>query len=132
LFNRAIEAAAPSLGMMVTLAPVHDDPEIEEAIAAQAREPGGGVIVLPESFADTHRDFIIAAAARHSLPPIGTLAFPRAGGLISYGFNAVDVYAQAASYIDRILRGASPSDLPVQQPTKYSLVINLKSARCLD
>ena len=76
LFNRAIEAAAPSFGMAVRLAPVHDDAEIEEAIAHEAREPGGGLIDLPESFSFTHRDAIIAAAARHSLPLIGTREFP--------------------------------------------------------
>jgi putative ABC transport system substrate-binding protein len=129
--NRAIEAAAPSFGMTVTLAPVHDDAAIEEAIAAQARRPGGGLMCLPDSFNETHRDAIIAAAARRSLPLIGTPQFPRAGGLMSYWFDPVDLYAQAASYIDRILKGASPADLPVQAPTKYSLVINLKTAKAL-
>jgi putative ABC transport system substrate-binding protein len=129
--NGAIEAAAPSFGMTVTLAPVHDDSGIEEAIALQAREPGGGVICLPDSFNITHREEIITAAAHQSLPVIGTIEFPRAGGLISYTFDPVEVHAQAASYIDRILRGANPADLPVQQPTKYSLVINLKTAKAL-
>jgi putative tryptophan/tyrosine transport system substrate-binding protein len=127
-FNREIEAAR-SFGLTVTLAPVHDDAAIEEAIAAQAREPGGGLMCLPDSFNNAHR--IIAAASRHSLPLIGTREFPRSGGLMSYWFDAVDLYAQAASYIDRILKGASPADLPVQQPTKYSLVINLKTAKAL-
>ena len=127
LFNRAILAAAPSLGMTVTLARVHDDSAIEETIAAQAREPGGGLIMLPESFTFTHRDVIIAAAARHSLPLVGGTA----GCLISYWFDIVGVHGQAATYIDRILKGASPADLPVQQPTKYSLVINLKTAKAL-
>ena len=131
LFNREIEAAAPSLAMMVTLAAVHDDAGIEEAIAAQAREPGGGLIVLPDSFNVTHRDVIIAAASHQSLPLIGTLQWPRAGGLIGYWFDGVDLHAQAASYIARILKGASPADLPVQQPTKYSLTINLKTAKAL-
>jgi putative tryptophan/tyrosine transport system substrate-binding protein len=131
LFNREIEAAAPSLGITVTLAPVHDDSGIEEAIAAQAMEPGGGVVALPDSFNVTHRDVIIAAASRHSLPLIGTLQYAGAGGLMSYWFNGIDLFAQAASYIDRILKGASPADLPVQQPTKYSLIINLKTAKAL-
>ena len=104
---------------------------IEEAIAAQAREPGGGLISLPDGFNNTHRDVIIAAASRHSLPLIGTLQYPSAGGLIAYWFNGIDLHAQAASYIDRILRGASPADLPVQQPMKYALVINLKTAQAL-
>jgi putative tryptophan/tyrosine transport system substrate-binding protein len=128
-FSRAIEAAAPSLGMTVTLASVHDVSGIEEAIAAQAREPGGGLVCLPDIFNITHRDEIIAGAARHSLPLISTIEFPRAGGLMSYMFDPVDLHTQAASYIDRILNGASPADLPVQQPTKYSLIINLKTAK---
>jgi ABC-type uncharacterized transport system substrate-binding protein len=131
LFNTEIEAAASSLGITVALAPVHDDSGIEGAIAAQAMEPGGGVVALPDSFNVTHRDVIIAAASRHSLPLIGTLQYPRAGGLIAYWFDGVDLHAQAASYIDRILKGASPADLPVQQPTKYSLIINLKTAKAL-
>jgi putative tryptophan/tyrosine transport system substrate-binding protein len=132
LFNRAIEAAAPSFGMTVTLAPVHDDAGIEEAIADQAREPGGGLVTLPESFTITHRDVVIAAAVRFRLPLMGgTEASPRAGGLMSYWFDTVGVHAQAASYIDRILKGASPADLPVQDPTKYSLIINLKTAKAL-
>jgi putative tryptophan/tyrosine transport system substrate-binding protein len=129
--NRAIEAAAPSLGMTVSFAPVHDDAGIVEAIAARAREPGGGLVSLPDSFTTTHRDVIVAAAVRHSLPLIGRPEFPRSGALISYWLDEVDLYAQAASYIDRILRGASPADLPVQQLTKYSLIINLKAAKAL-
>lgn len=131
LFNRAIEAAAPSFGMTVTLAPVHDDAAIEEAIAAQAREQGGGLIILPDSFNASHRDVIIAAATRHRLPSISFDIFPRAGGLMSYWYDSVDLHAQAASYIDRILRGASPADLPVQETTKFSLIINLKTAKAL-
>jgi putative ABC transport system substrate-binding protein len=131
LLNRGIEAAAPSLGMTVTLAPVHDDSGIEEVIATQACEPGGSLIDLPGAFTDTHCDRIIAAASRHRLPLIGSYPVSKAGGLISYAIDAVDLYAQAASYIDRILKGASPADLPVQQPTKYSLIINLKTAKAL-
>jgi putative ABC transport system substrate-binding protein len=131
LFNRELEAAAPSFGIVVTLAPVHDDSGIEDAIATQAREPGGGLIILPDPFTVAHRDVIVAAASRHSLPLIGTLQYANAGGLIAYWFDGVDLFAQAASYIDRILRGASPADLPVQQPTKYSLIINLKTAKAL-
>jgi putative ABC transport system substrate-binding protein len=131
LFNREIDSAA-SFGVTVTLAPVRDDAAIEEAVTAQAREPGGGLISLPDSFNATHRDVIVAAAARHRLPLMGAGdAFPRAGGLISYWFDPVNLHAQAAPYIDRILKGASPADLPVQQPTKFSLVINLKTAKAL-
>jgi putative tryptophan/tyrosine transport system substrate-binding protein len=128
LFNREIEAAAPFFGMTVTLAPVRSDTAIGEAID---REAGGSVICLPDSFNARHRDVIIAAAAHHRLPLIGTRDFTEAGGLISYIFDPVDLHAQAASYIDRILKGASPADLPVQQPTKYSLIINLKTAKAL-
>ena len=130
-FNREIEAAAPSLGMTVRLAPVHDDAGIEAAIATHAREPGGGLLILAEAFSVTHRDVIIAAASRHGLPLIGQPELTRAGGLMSYWLDIVDGYAQAASYVDRILKGASPADLPVQQPTKYSLIINLKTAKAL-
>ena len=132
LLNREIEAAAPSFGMTVTLAPVRDGVAIEEAIANQARAPGGSLIGLPDPFVGTHSDVIIAAANRYSLPLVA-LADPmvKAGALMSYGFDIVDVYAQAVSYIDRILKGASPADLPVQQPTKYSLVINLRTAKAL-
>jgi putative ABC transport system substrate-binding protein len=125
--SRAIEDAAPTFGMAVTLAPVHDDAGIEEAIGAEAREPGGCLISLPDSFNTTHRDVIIAAAARHRLPLIGPIEVPRDGGLISYTFDPVEQHAQ----VDRILRGASPADLPVQQPTRYSLIINLKTAKAL-
>ena len=130
LFNRAIAAAAPALGVTATFVAVHDDAGIEEAIAAQAREPGGGLIDVPSGFTDTHRNEIIAAAARHGLPDIGA-GHARAGGLMSYWVDPADVYAQAASYIDRILKGAEPADLPVQQPTKFPLIINLKTAKAL-
>jgi len=113
------------------LAPVRDDAAIREAIAAQAREPGGGLVCLPDSFTGTHREVIIAAAVLHGLPSIGVDVFPRAGGLMSYWYDAVELHAEAASYIDRILKGASPADLPVQQATKYSLIINLKTAKAL-
>ena len=131
LYNRAIEAAAPPLGVTVTLAPVHDDAGIEEAITAHAREPNGGLIALPSAFNATREDAIAAAAVRHRLPLISGVAVTRAGGLISYWIDAVALYTQAAPYIDRILKGANPADLPVQQPTKYKLIINLKTAEAL-
>jgi putative ABC transport system substrate-binding protein len=132
LFNRAIEAAAPSFGVTITLAPVHNDTEIEEAIAAHARQPAGGLIILPESFSLTHRGAIIAAANRYKLPTIGMGdILPKGGGLMSYWINIVDTHAEAASYIDRILKGAAPADLPVVEPTKFELVINLKTAKVL-
>jgi putative ABC transport system substrate-binding protein len=131
LFYHAIEGAAPSFGMTVTVAPVHDDAGIEGAVTAQAREPGGGLICLPDSFNTTHRDVIIAAAAHRNLPLIGTIEFPRAGGLMSYWFDTIARHAEAASYIDQILQGANPADLPVQQPTKFPLIINLRTAKAL-
>jgi len=130
-FTRDVKAASPSLGVTVIPAPVHDDAAIENAIAAQAREPGGGLISLPDSFTETRRDVIIAAATRYRLPLIGTSTFPRSGGLMSYWSDPVDRYAHAASYINRILRGANPVDLPVQNPMKYSLIINLKTAKAI-
>jgi len=113
--------------MTATLAPVHNDAEIEEAIASHARDTAGGLISVPDSFNSTHRDVIIAAAIRHGFPLIGTPDFAGAGALMSYMLDPVELHAQAASYIDRILRGASP----VQYPTKYSLIINLKTAKAL-
>jgi putative tryptophan/tyrosine transport system substrate-binding protein len=129
--NTAIEAAAPVLGVTLTLDPVRDDAGIDTAVAAQAREPGGGLVCLPNPFNDAHRERIIAAALRHGLPLIATSSFPEAGGLMSYWFDPIDLHAQAASYVDRILRGANPADLPVQQPTKFELVINLRTAKAL-
>jgi putative ABC transport system substrate-binding protein len=131
LYNRAIEAAAPSLGMTVTLAPVHDDAGIEEAIAAHAREPDGALILLPSAFNSTHGGAVIAAATRYRLPLISGVAMTRRGGLMSYWIDAIGLYAEAVPYIDRILKGASPADLPVQQPTKYKLIINLKTAKAI-
>jgi putative ABC transport system substrate-binding protein len=132
LLNPAVATAAASLGMTATFAPVHDDAGVESTIAAVAREPGGGVITLPDSFNALHRDAILAAAARHHLPLLGVDEFfARAGAVMSYSVDLVRVHAQAASYIDRILRGTKPADLPVQRPTKYSLIINLKTAGAL-
>jgi putative ABC transport system substrate-binding protein len=130
-FNSAIAAAAPTVGMTVTFAPVHDDAGIEEAIGTQAREPGGGLIEMPGGFTVTHLEAITTAAARHRLPLIGAYGVAGSGGLMSYWYDAVEAYARAASYIDRILKGANPVDLPVQQPTKYVLIINLKTAKAL-
>jgi putative tryptophan/tyrosine transport system substrate-binding protein len=127
--NEAIQAAAPHFG--VTTTQVHDDAAIEEAISILAREPGGGVIALPDIFNVAYRSLMIAATTRHSIPLIGTPDFPRAGGLISYSFDTVEVHAQGASYVDRILKGASPADRAVQQPVKYSLAINVTTAKAL-
>jgi putative tryptophan/tyrosine transport system substrate-binding protein len=123
-------AAARSLGVAMTRAPVHNNAEIEEAITVEAREPGGALIEMPDSFNVTHRDVIIDAAVSHSLPVVG-FRTPRAGELMSYLFDIADQHAQAASYVDRILRGTSPAELPIQRPTKFSLVVNLKTAKAL-
>jgi putative tryptophan/tyrosine transport system substrate-binding protein len=131
-FNSAIEGVAPSFGVTVTRAPIHDDAEIDRAIADFARQPGGGLVIMPEAFAIAHRDTIVVAAARNKLPTIGmNETLPKAGGLMSYSVDPVTASAQAASYVDRILRGAKPADLPVQYPTQYQLLINLKTANAL-
>lgn len=131
LFFKAVEAAAPTLGMVAVAAPVHDDAEIERAVAAQAREPGGAIFAVPDSFNVTHRDTMIGTAMRGGIPVIGPPPMIPAGALLSYFFDIADIYVQAATYVDRILRGTKPGDLPVQQPTKYVLSINLKTAKTL-
>ena len=124
--------AAPSFGVRVIAADVHGAAEIEDAIGDFAHEPNGGLIVLPGPINTAHRELIIALAARHHLPAVyGYRFFVAAGGLVSYGSDRADQSRQAAGYVDRILKGAKPSDLPVQQPTKFELVINLKTAKAL-
>jgi putative tryptophan/tyrosine transport system substrate-binding protein len=127
----SIQTVAPSFS--VKIVPMQVRQPIEQAIDAFAQEGnGGGLIVIPNPVADSRRDVIIGAAARHKLPAIyGYRYFVTDGGLMSYGINTADQFKQAASYIDQILRGAKPADLPVQQPTKYELVINLKTAKAL-
>jgi putative ABC transport system substrate-binding protein len=127
---REIEAAS-SFGVRVSLAPVRDLAAIEDVVAAQTSVSARGLIILPDSFNVRHRDTIIAAANRYKVPLIGFDIFAKAGGLMSYWFDTVDLHAQAASYVDRILKGEKPADLPVQAPTKYELVINLKTAKAL-
>ena len=129
---RAIEAVAPSFRVQLTAAGVHDSAEIEHAIDVFARESNGGLIVLPNVPTIAHRDVIIGLAARHRLPAVySDRHFVNAGGLIAYGNDRADQYRQAASYVDRILRGERPGDLPVQQPIKFVLIINLKTANAL-
>jgi putative ABC transport system substrate-binding protein len=128
--DRTIKAAT-SAGVSVRLALAHDDAGIEEAIAAEAGAPGGGLVVLPDSFNVTHSATIVAAAIRAKLPSIGVEGFSKEGGLLSYWFDSIELHAEAASYIDRILRGANPADLPVQYPTKYLLVVNMETAKAL-
>lgn len=126
----AIEQAARPLTVTVRTAPVNDDSEIEPMIAELARKEHGGLLVLPDIFNLKHRDAIVALAARYRLPAVYPYRFfAKAGGLMSYGIDIVDLYRRSANYVDRILKGAKPSDLPVQAPTKFELVINLKTAK---
>ena len=127
-----VEAAVPSFGLRSTVARVHNAAEIERAIDASARETNVGLLVLAGTVGLVHRDLIIALAARYRLPAIYTEAvFSRSGGLISFGYDRVDDFRNAASYVDRILRGEKPSDLPVQGSTKFELIVNLKTAKTL-
>jgi ABC-type uncharacterized transport system substrate-binding protein len=129
---RAIEDVAPTFRVQLTAAAVRDPAEIERAIDIFARESNGGLIVLPSGLTIVQRGLIIALAARHRLPAVYQYRqFVTDGGLMSYGNDLADQYRQAASYVDRILRGEKPGDLPVQQPTKFELVINLRTAKAL-
>jgi putative ABC transport system substrate-binding protein len=128
----ALQAVAPLLGVEVTPIDVRDADEIERSVAEFALGLTGGLILTASAAAIKHRDLIIALAAHHRLPAVyWDRQFATAGGLISYGMNVVDSYRQAAGYVDRILKGEKPADLPVQAPTKYELVINLKTAKAL-
>ncbi len=127
-----IQSVAPSLGIDVSPVNVRDPSEIERAIAAFARVSNGGLIVTASALAVLHRELIITLAARHKLPAIYYRRyFVDGGGLISYGYDIVDHYRRAAGYVDRILKGEKPADLPVQAPTRYELTINLKAAKAL-
>jgi putative tryptophan/tyrosine transport system substrate-binding protein len=128
----AIQSVAPSFGVELTPLDVRDAGEIEHAIDAFARAPNGGLIVTASTLATTHRKLIIMLAARNRLSTVYPFRFfVDGGGLISYGQDSIDAYKRAASYIDRILKGEKPADLPVQAPTKYELAINLKTAKAL-
>ena len=128
----AAQAVAPSLGVELSPVDVRDAGEIERAVTAFARSPNGGLIVTASALATRHRDLIIALAARHRLPAVYSYRYMvAAGGLVSYGPDSLDQYRRAAGYVDRILKGEKPADLPVQAPTKYALVINLKTANAL-
>ena len=127
-----IQSVAPSVGVDVSAINLGEATEIERAITDFAREPNGGLILTASALATVHRDLIVALAARHKLPAVYVSRFFVAGGgLISYGPDFVDQYRRAAGYVDRILKGEKPADLPVQAPTKYELVINLKTAKAL-
>jgi putative ABC transport system substrate-binding protein len=127
-----IDAGARAYGMEATSYAVHNESEIEHAIETFSREPNGGMIPLPSLLIAAHRDLIISLAARNLLPSIYAYRYyPAGGGLASYGVDNIDGYRRAADYVDRILKGANPADLPVQFPTKYRLVINRKTAKAL-
>ena len=126
------KAAAASLGAEAVIAPVHDMPELESLVAAQALEPTSGLVVIPDAFMVGHRAQITALAARYRVPAIYTFrSFAELGGLISYGPDSFDEYRRTASYVDRILKGEKPTELAVQAPVKFELVINLKAAKAL-
>jgi putative ABC transport system substrate-binding protein len=128
----SLETAAQSLKVEPIMRPVHGDVEIETAIIAFGREPQSGLVVMPDYLMTAHRASIISAAARANIPAVyWNSLFARAGGLLSYGVDLVDNWRRAATYVDRILRGAKPGDLPVQFPTKLEMVVNLKTAKAL-
>ena len=116
---------------MTITAPVHSDAEFETAITALGREPGGGLVIMPEPFVGVHRAPIILAAARNNLPAVYSQPAFRGSGLLYYGVDQLDIFRRAASYVDRILRGEKPGDLPVQLPTKFEMVVNRKTATAL-
>jgi putative ABC transport system substrate-binding protein len=126
----AIQAVAPSFGVELSAVGVRDAGKIERAVAAFARSSNAGMIVTASTSGAVHRDLITMLAARHRLPAVYSFRYyVTAGGLISYAAGTIDIYQRAASYVDRVLKGEKPADLPVQAPTKYELVINLKTAK---
>jgi putative tryptophan/tyrosine transport system substrate-binding protein len=132
LFLRPVEAAAPSFSVAPIRAAVRDPVDVDRVFDTFAREPNGGLMVLPDISMTNFREAIIALAARHRLPAVYPYRyFAESGGLMSYGIDGIDVFRRAAAYVDRILKGTSPGELPIQAPTKYELVINLKTARAL-
>jgi ABC-type uncharacterized transport system substrate-binding protein len=131
-YLRALEGAASTAGVELIAAQVRDAVEIERAIDAIARESNAGLIVLPSPLALVHREIIVALAARHRLPAVYPFRyFVESGGLISYGIDTVEIFRRSASYVDRILNGTKPGEMPIQQPTKFELAINLKTAKAL-
>ena len=132
IYLNSFKAAAASFGLEAIAAPVRDTSELESVFAAQARESNSGLIVVPDPFLNVHRAEITSLAARYRLPAVYPYRqFTELGGLLSYGFDRLDNFRRAAGYVDRILKGEKPTDLPVQSPTKYELVINLKTAKTL-
>jgi putative ABC transport system substrate-binding protein len=132
IYLRPLKVAAASTAVEALAAPVHDRSELESVLAAQARDPNGGLIVMPDSFPNAHRAEIVSLATRYHLPSIYPWRFfVELGGLLSYGSEQGDMFRLAATYVDRILKGEKPADLPVQAPTKYQMVINLKTSKAL-
>jgi putative ABC transport system substrate-binding protein len=132
VYVASFETAARSLKAEPIIAPVHSDVEIETAIIALGREPGGGLVIMPSVLTPPHRALIISAAARNNVPAVYAASFAvREGGLLSYDVDRVDNFRRAATYVDRILRGAKPGDLPVQLPVKYEMAVNRKTATAL-
>ena len=131
-FLKSIEAAAPSVALKLVPSPTESVDDIKGKLTSFSKNSGIGLIILPDIFNIEHRALIIRLAAEYALPTIYPYGlFAKDGGLISYGIDAIAVYSDAATYVDRILRGEKPADLPVQAPTKYELVINLKTAKAL-
>jgi len=131
-FLPPLEAAAASIAVKSLAMLVRSAAEIEPALEALGREPGGGLIVMPDNFTSVHRGLIVAQAAKHRVPAMYPFRqFATEGGLMSYGADLLDLYRRVPSYVDRILQGAKPADLPVQAPAKIDLVINLKTAKAL-
>jgi len=131
-YLRPFEAAGPANGVQASAAAVDSDVDIENALAALAREPGGGFAVLPDTFTGIHREQIVSLAARYHLPAVYPFRwFAEIGGLLSYGLDSDDMFHRAASYVDRVLKGEKPADLPVQGPTKFEMIINNKTAKAL-
>jgi putative tryptophan/tyrosine transport system substrate-binding protein len=131
-FLPSFEAAAQSLKIVPIISPVHTEPEIEKAIFELGREPGSGVVFRPDGFMTAHRAPLIRAAARNNVPAVYyTSTFARDGGLLSYGVDLTDTWRRAATYVDRVLHGAKPAELPIQLPTKFDMAVNLKTAKAL-
>ena len=132
VYLRSFEAVPRSIAVDVAAAPVRDPTEVEEAFAKLGRDPGAGLIVPPDAFTVLHHQFFIRLAQQHRLPAVYAYrTYVAEGALMSYGPDVYDLFRRSASYIDRILKGAKPADLPVQQPTKFELAINLKTAKAL-
>jgi putative ABC transport system substrate-binding protein len=132
MFLQVMQAAAPTFAIEVFPVRVQDDEDIVAAMAALGREPDGGLVVGPDSFLVGHRKPILESAARYGVPAVyPNLSFATDGGLIAYAVDTKDIYRRAAAYVDRILKGTPPADLPVQQPTRFEMIVNLKTAKAL-